>query len=266
MIAGFPFIASSFDPDARSFIATSGATDRAEINHFVKGVRGLGLWDSMICWPLRSTQNAGTGVTAYSLGGLATSNGTLVNTPTWTADGVEFTDESDDHIATGYTPAKEDHLFFAVMEANPQGTENNAIASTRTTPSATGGYSYAQNWTGVWRSILWASPTPLDNAGSTAITDGSFHSAAFRTRLTSIPLRTDISIDADTYDQDSAVITPNDPAELLLGNEGTTSSRALGGALSFAGYFQIGYNVNDANNIALHKLLRETLCQGLSLP
>ena len=50
MIAGFPFIASSFDPDARSFIATSGATDRAEINHFVKGIRGLGLWDSMICW------------------------------------------------------------------------------------------------------------------------------------------------------------------------------------------------------------------------
>jgi hypothetical protein len=90
MIAGFPFIASSFDPDARAFVQTSGATDRAAINHFVKGIRALGLWDDMVCWPLRSAQNAGTGSTAYSLGGLGTYNGTLVNGPTWGADGVNF--------------------------------------------------------------------------------------------------------------------------------------------------------------------------------
>jgi hypothetical protein len=88
MIAGFPFIASSFDPDARAFVQTSGATDRAAINHFVKGIRALGLWDDMVCWPLRSAQNAGTGSTAYSLGGLGTYNGTLVNGPTWGADGL----------------------------------------------------------------------------------------------------------------------------------------------------------------------------------
>jgi hypothetical protein len=91
MIAGFPFIASSFDPDARAFVQTSGATDRAAINHFVKGIRALGLWDDMVCWPLRSAQNAGTGSTAYSLGGLGTYNGTLVNGPTWGVDGITIT-------------------------------------------------------------------------------------------------------------------------------------------------------------------------------
>jgi hypothetical protein len=90
MIAGFPFIASSFDPDARAFVQTSGATDRAALNFFVKGIKRLGLWDDMVCWPLRSSQNAGTGSTAYSLGGLGTFNGTLVNGPTWGADGVNF--------------------------------------------------------------------------------------------------------------------------------------------------------------------------------
>jgi hypothetical protein len=44
----------------------------------------------MVCWPLRSSQNAGTGSTAYSLGGLGTYNGTLVNGPTWGADGISF--------------------------------------------------------------------------------------------------------------------------------------------------------------------------------
>lgn len=88
MIAGFPFITSSFDADARAYIQTSGATATAEINHFVKAIKRLGLWNSMVCWPLRSSQNAGTGTTAYSLGGLGTYNGTLVNGPTWGDDGL----------------------------------------------------------------------------------------------------------------------------------------------------------------------------------
>jgi hypothetical protein len=256
-----------YDEDAVAFAEASGATDIANLSAFVTGVKDLGLWDSMVCWPLRSSQNAGTGTTAYSLGGLGTYNGTLVNGPTWGVDGVEFTDESTDHIATGYTPAKEDHLFFAVMEANPQGTNFNVIASTRGSPAATGGYTYAQNWTGVWRSVLWASGGPLDNTGDAAITDGSFHSAAFRTRIFSpTPAYADLSIDGGAYDVLPGAITQDDPSELLLGNETTTDSRALGGALSFAGYFQRAYSGGDTVNASLHKLLRETLCQGLGLP
>jgi hypothetical protein len=90
MIAGFPFIASSMDSDARAFCQVSGAQDRAAINFFVKGIKNLGLYDDMVCWPLRSAQNAGTGSTAYSLGGLGTYDGTLVNGPTWGVDGIDF--------------------------------------------------------------------------------------------------------------------------------------------------------------------------------
>jgi len=78
------------DPDAQAFIDVSGATDIQGINDFVKGIKALGLWNSMVCWPLRSSQNAGTGSTAYSLGGLGTYNGTLVNGPTWGASGINF--------------------------------------------------------------------------------------------------------------------------------------------------------------------------------
>jgi len=90
MILSFPFVSASFDADARAYINTSGATDRAAINHFVKGVKKLGLYSSMVCWPLRSAQNAGAGSTAYSLGGMGTYHGTLVNGPTWGADGITF--------------------------------------------------------------------------------------------------------------------------------------------------------------------------------
>ena len=83
-----PFTARSLDPDAAAFCARSGASDVAAIDAFVKGVKDLGLWDKMVCWPLRRQQNSGTD-TAYSLGGLGTYDGTLTNGPTWTTDGID---------------------------------------------------------------------------------------------------------------------------------------------------------------------------------
>jgi hypothetical protein len=132
MIAGFPFIASSFDPDARAFVQTSGATDRAALNFFVKGIKRLGLWDDMVCWPLRSSQNAGTGSTAYSLGGLGTFNGTLVNGPTWGADGIAF-DGTDDRISTALSIDGTQGQFsaFTVFERTAQGNEVRSLLGHR---------------------------------------------------------------------------------------------------------------------------------------
>jgi hypothetical protein len=90
------------DADTLAFIAASGATDIKAIDGFVKGVKALGLWDSMVAWPLRSSQNAGTGTTAYSLGGLGIFNGTLVNGPTWSIDGIVFTAANNTYLNTNY--------------------------------------------------------------------------------------------------------------------------------------------------------------------
>jgi hypothetical protein len=87
-------LARGYDADATAFAAASGATDVSNLSAFVKGVKELGLWSNMVCWPLRSSQNAGTGTTAFSLGGLGTYNGTLTNGPTWGVDGIEFATSS----------------------------------------------------------------------------------------------------------------------------------------------------------------------------
>ena len=62
-----------FDPDALKFFATASVTDttgRSQINSFVNGVKGLGLYNNMVCWPMRSAQNAATGLIVYSVAGL----------------------------------------------------------------------------------------------------------------------------------------------------------------------------------------------------
>jgi hypothetical protein len=69
-------------------VVTGYGDSRRLISDFVRGIKSLGLWNSMVCWPLRASQNAGGGTTAFSLGGLGQFNGTLVNAPTWGSDGI----------------------------------------------------------------------------------------------------------------------------------------------------------------------------------
>ena len=118
--------ARGYDADATAFAAASGATDVAALSAFVKGVKELGLWDSMVCWPLRSTQNAGTGDTVYSLGGLGTYDGTRVNAPAWGADGITFDSAGTEHITTALDVAG--LRKFTAMVATDPGTYSNLDA------------------------------------------------------------------------------------------------------------------------------------------
>lgn len=79
------------DLDADSYFQRASLRDplgRSEVCWFVRGMKSLNLWQNMVSWPLRSYQNAGTGSTVFSLGGLGTFNGTMVNSPTWGVNGV----------------------------------------------------------------------------------------------------------------------------------------------------------------------------------
>ena len=48
----------------------------------------MGLWPKLVCWPLIAAQNAGTGSTAYSLGGLGKYPATLISTVSWSTSGL----------------------------------------------------------------------------------------------------------------------------------------------------------------------------------
>lgn len=84
---------NKWELDTQAYLNTcniTAATPRKQLRDFAYGVDELGLWNSMVCWPLRSSQNIGTGTTAFSFGGLGTFNGALINGPTYGADGINF--------------------------------------------------------------------------------------------------------------------------------------------------------------------------------
>jgi len=77
-------------------IVTSLTDSRRLISDFVRGIKSLGLWNSMVCWPLRASQNASTTLTARSLGGLGRFDGTLVglSASAWAANGLAISNPS----------------------------------------------------------------------------------------------------------------------------------------------------------------------------
>jgi hypothetical protein len=254
------------DGDALQYCATSGAIDRLAISAFVRGVKQLGLWNSMVCWPLRSTQNAGTGTTAYSLGGLGTFNGTLTNGPTWGADGVNFADNTTQIITTTLSPAiSSDLCAFAAMQCNAGGITLNVVASFREDVTFERRATFASGWTGdTFRTIPFVASGTFQEPSLAGFTDGSYHSALYKLQVTSSPKTASVAIDGgnDTTTQDSSATLAGPDAKFCMGNEGFSATRAVSGNLPFVSFF----NVVAINNVALHNLYRATLGTGLGLP
>jgi hypothetical protein len=255
----------SVDPDAAAFAAASGATDVASLSAFVKGVKDLGLWEDMVCWPLRSSQNAGTGTTAYSLGGLGTFNGTLVNGPTWGADGVIFTATNRQINLPDETALRNTRTVFAVFKSNNNGL-NQAVFRIDTT-TATGIYATlrfdGQNFAGLTQgfkaSFTRGGAQSINQNGSRAIGLGEFRSGGYTANDS-----------ADNVFINGALESGGARTGLAaLDATGTPVARSLfGGSLDMVGVFVMSSTATLTNQqfADLTNLYKATLGTGLGLP
>lgn len=122
------------DTDAIAFAARvkagSGKTilpeNLKQINKFVIGIKKLGLWDTMVCWPMRSIHNAGTGSTVYSLGGLGIHNGTLTNTIEWSNLGLKTFNTIDGSVVGIFRSADSSNFPITLLAVNIRNSNNYA--------------------------------------------------------------------------------------------------------------------------------------------
>jgi len=106
------------DSDGDAYLQRANVTDilgRSEVLWFVRGMKSLGLWQNMVCWPLRSYQNAGTGSTVYSLGGLGVFNGATINSPAWGTNGITFGNTLSQYISLGSSQILASNSDYTVM-------------------------------------------------------------------------------------------------------------------------------------------------------
>ena len=100
-------------------IITGYSDSRRLISDFVRGIKSLGLWNSMVCWPLRASQNAQSTQTAFSLGGGGTFNAALIGNPAWTSTGIAgagWPAAGGQYVSTTYAmPASPVSYYAAIM-------------------------------------------------------------------------------------------------------------------------------------------------------
>ena len=73
-----------------AFAAESGATDLTGLTNLVVYLKQENLYDNFVIYPMKSAQNAGSGSTVYSLGGLTTVDLTIVAGAPWTSAGIDL--------------------------------------------------------------------------------------------------------------------------------------------------------------------------------
>jgi hypothetical protein len=253
---------AGFDADAAAYFDRAGvtnATAKAQINAFVKGVKDLGFYNNMVSWPLRSAQNAGTGTTAYSLGGLGTFNGTLTNGPTWGTTGITF-DGVNDFIGTG-DPLNSARIIYVSYLGN--------LDSGTLLGSVVGNYNFnGVNETG-YELFHEASTRPTmrfyttTNNGRTSTincNDGNFHFAMGITDNTA----SQISVDGTTGSFTNLTNPPrlNSTGNFAIGSGNTINRLPMKGTISFVAIMDLHTTQFDS----VRTLYKTTLGTGLGLP
>jgi hypothetical protein len=258
------------DNDADSYFQRASVNDvlgRAEVCWFVRGIKALGLWQNMVSWPLRSYQNTGTGSTAFSLGGLGTFNGTLVNSPTWGTDGLAF-------VATNTQRATTTAIINTLAVGAAYNTTNNSsdqtLISSRNGAAFFNGINLHASTNGN-RAADIAGNDNLIRALLAPAVHGSylFAQGTFTTPGTDTLTDTTLRRDKNARVTGSYVYGTGNPATqasaLVLGGEGPTGAgRSLNGTISFA-YAAI-FRPLSTQQEGLYNLYKQTLGSNLSLP
>ena len=226
-----------------------------QLNQFVISIKKMKLWHNMVCWPLRANQNAGTGTTAYSLGGLGTYNGTLTNGPTWETNGVFFNRLAATHISATRpigTAASSAYSIFSVHVNFVEDSEYRALWIGRD----------ASNDRMFFRTIGDAFSASNNGPAAPSGVDGN-HSTVLVSGAGDTPKNILAYKDGAISGTVSANVTGTNTI-YRIGGDGTLNTRSFGFPIAFNGAFNLA--LSAAQILEIHTLYKNTLGAGLGLP
>ena len=265
--------ATTYDTDAAAYFATAGVTDlvsRDRINNWVIGMKALGLWTGLVCWPMRAGQNASSGTTIYSLGGLGSFPGTLVNSPTVGALGVRFTPSGSAMTTSVSVSASPVSCFMVGKAYQPQSTNSGVLytgginVSGRQFSVGNSGSTTAQNY-GMNANTWQTNAITATGLGTT-----SPELTGTRTDLTYNSWRVISSTEARLtrgWTQSSSAVTvtgwdTSSPASVAFGLVPQSAAD-----LEVSAFWYItGTAVTNALDASVYALYKNTLGMGLGLP
>jgi len=259
---------AGFDADAVAYFNRASVTDataKGQINAFVKGVKTLGLWSNMVCWPLRSAQNVGTGTTVYSLGGYGINNGTMNGTISWETDGIIYPNDSTfKFITTGFTMAYDAaNSSFAVGALTATSSANRRYigSSTQSATPLNAGVDANTTLLSSISSFSGVVFTQVNFAGSPNLNTFNWLGASANYATSTDNFNAQLNSAFGTVSRNSSGAGKN---ALHIGG-GQLITDTFTGTMAFASYFPTT-DVSQANKLLLYNLYKTTLGTGLGLP
>lgn len=249
-------IKPAYDTDASAYFTTAGVTStagRQQVSRFVTGIKNLGLWNNMVCWPLRSSQNAGTGTIAYSLGGLGAYNGTLSGSPvpSWGTNGL-VAQSTNSFVQTGFAITLSTIGTFSIIGVGniPEGANKRLVGSSGTTT-----YIYTTSSSDFQYSLF-------DGINNSQITNPSNNAIVNWACLTKNATLTTTGYvnNGSGYNNTFASLRSSSDNLAFFGSNGTSN----GGVYPFFAFLNI--QLSQTQNSELYSLFKSTLGQGLGLP
>jgi hypothetical protein len=258
---------AGYDADAAAYFNLATVTDataKQQINAFVVGVKGLGLWNNMVCWPLRSAQNKGSGTTAYSLGGLGTYNASLNASPTWNTSGI--TTNGTSQWIDAIIPTSSTWSFCPVIaRTNNSDTEPRyywGMYYSAQTSSLTGATYYLKDGgLGIFQSENNANNWSPGRPAANTTTNFGFQSVAYSETGPSANVSLDGSFSAQTGVRNLAAVRQD---RVVFGRRAADATAYAGATHAFYGYF----NSQLSNSVieSVRSLYKTTIGTGLGLP
>jgi len=258
---------TGFDADAVAYFNRASVTDataKGQINAFVKGMKGLGLYNSMVCWPLRSAQNVGTGTTVYSLGGYGINNGTMNGTISWGASGSVFANDSSfKSISVGLNQSfNTSNSCFAVGALiATSSTFRRYIGTSTQSASVLSTQMSAANSTSMITINTWSESVSSDVAISRDLSTYNWLGISFDYSTGSNNVNGQVNSTFGTASRASS--NPGTRAFHIGGGQFVQDT--FTGTMSFAAYFPSSI-VSQADKASLYSLYKTTLGTGLGLP
>ena len=250
----------NYDADALTYFTNTGITDltaRRQINDFVVGVKALGAWTTMVCWPMKSSQNAGTGSTVYSLGGGGTFNGTMAAGATWGAEGITF-NGSTGRVSTSMTSITSDHTSMSIFKQTA--TSGNQVTLAKDDQGSNRQFSHVSDGSSYLGQVF--------NTTARSIFVGTPVAGAFR----SIVLRNSASLTNAQPGQwySNPTQTTTTSGTMSAGTAGVSIGSASNSNFFFNGVipFAAVWNsyLSDTNRATVYRIYRDTLGEGIVLP
>jgi len=248
------------DRDTKAYLkrmAVDGIKTPADIysiNDFVVGLKDLNLWGNVVFWPLRANQNAGSGTTAYSLGGLGNYNGTLTSGPIWTAHGISF-DGTDDYITTRFKTGLSEFSAFSISAKNIF--SNIMIELAKDDEGSNREWNIFGELGGYNQAYVW-NPT-LRNYTGPAVTT-SYKMLCLRASSSVFKFRRNNESDSPGT---TGILTQGN-ANVTIGANSVGTNRFFKGVISTSILFNL--ELSDSNTSSVYSLYKSTLGKGLNLP